>query len=328
MKKVLVTGAYGFLGKYVVNELKENNYKVVAFGRNKELLTKLKEQNVDVFVGDFCNQKDIEKACKGIDYVIHVGALSTVWGKRKDFIETNVNGTKNVLKACVKNSVKRFVFVSSPSIYAGSVDRFNINESEYDENNKLNYYIESKILAEKEIAKQKNIETVIIRPRGLFGVGDTSIIPRLIVANKKIGIPLFNDGKNVVDLTCVENVALALRLALESKKAAGNVYNITNEEPSEFKYLLEKLFTDLDHNPKYLNISLKFMLFASKTIERFYKTFHIYKEPTITQYTICTLGFSQTLNIDKAKKDLKYKPKITLEEGIYKYAKDYKEKHK
>lgn len=324
MEKVLVTGAYGFLGKYLIKELVENDYKVIAFGRKKEELEKLKQKNVDIYIGDFCNKEDIVNASKSVDYIIHAGALSTVWGKREDFINTNVVGTKNVLYACKQNKIKRLIYVSSPSIYSGKADKLNISENDFDDSNRLNYYIESKILAEKEIKATRNIPYVIIRPRGLFGIGDTSIIPRLIKANRKIGIPLFNNGKNIVDITCVENVALALRLAIESKKAVGNTYNITNGEPREFKEILEELFNKIDEPPKYLRINLNFMYGVSSIIEFIYKMFHIYKEPMITKYNICTLGYSQTLNIEKAKKDLNYKPKMTLSEGIEKYAEHYK----
>ena len=323
MERILVTGAYGFLGKYVIDELVKNNYKVLAFGRNKTKMQQLKKKNVDIFIGDFCNKDDALKATENVDYVIHCGALSTVWGKREDFINTNVNGTMNLVEGCRKNKVKRFVYVSSPSIYAGKMDRTNIKENDYDENNKLNYYIESKILAEKELDKNRDVNWVIIRPRGLFGIGDTSIIPRLIRVNSKIGLPLFNKGKNYVDMTCVENVAHALRLCLESEKAVGNIYNITNGEPQCFKDLLEELFDKLGVKPKYMFININVIYFISCLIELFYKTFRIYKEPMLTKYNVCTLGYSQTLDITKAKKDLKYKPIITLSEGIEKYAKDY-----
>ena len=323
MERVLVTGAYGFLGKYVIDELVKNNYKVLAFGRNKTKMQQLKKKNVDIFIGDFCNKDDALKATENVDYVIHCGALSTVWGKREDFINTNVNGTMNLVEGCRKNKVKRFVYVSSPSIYAGRMDRTNIKENDYDENNKLNYYIESKILAEKELDKNRDVNWVIIRPRGIFGIGDTSIIPRLIRVNSKIGLPLFNKGKNYVDMTCVENVAHALRLCLESEKAVGNIYNITNGEPQCFKDLLEELFDKLGVKPKYMFININVIYFISRLIELFYKTFRIYKEPMLTKYNVCTLGYSQTLDITKAKKDLKYKPIITLSEGIEKYAKDY-----
>ena len=107
--RVLVTGAYGFLGNYVVKELLDNNYTVVAFGRNKQKMLNLKKQypTIELIYGDLCNPSDCKKALKGIDAVTHLGALSTVWGKRSDFIKTNVEGTKNILEGCRKNGVKK-----------------------------------------------------------------------------------------------------------------------------------------------------------------------------------------------------------------------------
>ena len=84
----------------------------------------------------------------------------------------------------------------------------------------------------ENIIKSSKLNYMIIRPRGLFGVGDTSIIPRLLELNKKIGIPLFVEGKQKVDITCVENVAYALRLALENNQYSREIYNITNDEPN------------------------------------------------------------------------------------------------
>jgi len=324
MKKVLVTGATGFLGKYLIEELLNNDYEVVAQGRKENVLSDIKEKyNAQILK---CSLDEIKNVELKVDYVIHAAALSTVWGKWEDFYNSNVVGTENVIDFCKKNNVKRLVYVSSPSIYSAKCDRLNIKEKDFDKNNKLNYYIKSKILAEDLInnIEDDELETAIIRPRGLFGIGDTSIIPRLINANRKIGIPLFNDGRNIVDITCVENVALALRLAIESKNAVGNIYNITNGEPREFKNILEELFKQINEPPKYLKINLNLMYGVSSVIEFIYKLFHIYKEPMITKYNICTLGYSQTLNIEKAKKDLNYIPKMTLSEGIKKYAEDYK----
>ena len=324
MKKVLVTGATGFLGKYLIEELLNNDYEVVAQGRKENVLSDIKEKyNVKILK---CSLDEIKNVELKVDYVIHAAALSTVWGKWEDFHNSNVIGTENVIDFCKKNNVKRLVYVSSPSIYSAKCDRLNIKEDDFDKNNHLNFYIKSKILAENLINSMEDdkLEKVIIRPRGLFGIGDTSIIPRLIKANRKIGIPLFNDGKNIVDITCVENVALALRLAIESKNAVGNTYNITNGEPREFKNILEELFEQINEPPKYLKINLNLMYGVSSIIEFIYKLFHIYKEPMITKYNICTLGYSQTLNIEKAKKDLNYIPKMTLSEGIKKYAEDYK----
>jgi len=324
MKKVLVTGATGFLGKYLIEELLNNNYEIVAQGRKENVLNNLKEKyNVQILKCSLDEIKDIDLK---VDYVIHAAALSTVWGKWEDFYNSNVVGTKNVIDFCKKNNVKRLVYVSSPSIYSGKCDKLNIKEDDFDKNNQLNYYIKSKILAENLINSNEDekLEKVIIRPRGLFGIGDTSIIPRLIKANRKIGIPIFNDGKNIVDITCVENVAFALRLATESENAVGKTYNITNGEPREFKNILEEIFEQINEPTRYLKINLNLMYGISSIIEFTYKLFHIYKEPMITKYNICTIGYSQTLNIEKAKKDLNYIPRMSLSEGIKKYAEDYK----
>lgn len=327
MKRVLVTGATGFLGKYLVEELINNGYEVVAQGRKENILNNLKEQyKVNILK---CALNEIKNIDMNIDYVIHAAALSTVWGKWQDFYDSNVLGTENVIKFCLKNNVRRLIYVSSPSVYSAKFDRFNIKEEDFDKNNKLNFYIKSKILAENLINKidNKKLETVIIRPRGLFGIGDTSLVPRLINANSKIGIPLFNDGKNIVDITCVENVAYSLRLAMEKEEANGNIYNITNGDPTEFKNILDKLFTELEERANYRKMNINLMYFVASVIELFYKLFRIYKEPMITKYTIATLGYSQSLNIEKAKKDLDYNPKITLEEGIKKYAEHERKKN-
>lgn len=327
MKRVLVTGATGFLGKYLVEELINNGYEVVAQGRKENILNNLKEQyKVNILK---CSLNEIKNIDMNIDCVIHAAALSTVWGKWQDFYDSNVLGTENVIKFCLKNNVRRLIYVSSPSVYSAKFDRFNIKEEDFDKNNKLNFYIKSKILAEDLINKIDNqkLETVIIRPRGLFGIGDTSLVPRLINANSKIGIPLFNDGKNVVDITCVENVAYSLRLAMEKEEANGNIYNITNGDPTEFKNILDKLFTELGERANYRKMNINLMYFIASVIELFYKLFRIYKEPMITKYTIATLGYSQSLNIEKAKKDLDYNPKITLEEGIKKYAEHERKKN-
>ena len=334
-KRILVTGATGFLGKYVVQELLENGYHVIACGRNKERLLALEEMakndrgmdagNLEVYQWDL---SEIQEKKMKVDCVIHAAALSTVWGKWKDFYDTNVIGTWNVVLFCRRNKVKRLVYVSSPSIYTQKKDRFDIEEDSYHRNNKLNYYIRTKLLAEKLVgrAAHKGIETVIIRPRGLFGIGDTSIIPRLINANRGIGIPLFRKGKNVVDITCVENVALALRLAAESEKAVGKTYNISNGEPREFKEILEELFEQLGEEPHYRKLPFGLMYRVAGLLELSYKIRRKYEEPVITKYTMLTLGYSQTLNIEKAKADLGYEPKITLSEGIKKYALDCKAK--
>ena len=256
--KVLITGATGFLGKYVVEELKNNGYQVVAFGRNEKIGKTLIDSNVEFFKGDIENKEDLLRAFQGCSAVIHAAALSTVWGKWSNFYKVNVLGTRNIVEICEKQGLK-LVFVSSPSIYAGAKDQLDVKENEAPKDNNLNFYIKSKIMAENIINNSK-LNYMIIRPRGLFGIGDTSIIPRLLVLNKKMGIPLFADGKQKVDVTCVENVAYALRLALENEKYSRQTYNITNDEPIEFKEILTLFFNEMGTEGKYLKWNYRLIL--------------------------------------------------------------------
>ena len=329
---ILLTGATGFLGKYIIDELKDKNYNIIAIGRNKKIAKEREKKDCKFFIKDFSDKNSIEEIFQTnkIDIVLHCGALSSAWGKWKDFYDANVLGTQNLATLSLKYKVKRFIYISSPSIYTERKDRYNIKENEYNDKNKLNYYIKSKIMSEKilEEINKKGLYTVILRPRGLIGVGDPSLMPRLMNANEKIGIPLFNNGENLVDITCVENVAYACYLAMITDEINGQVFNITNGQPSEFKTLMQKFCDNSDIVPKFRTLPFNFLYIISSLLEFFYKIFQVNKEPTITRYTLCTLAFSQTLNIDNAIKKLNYKPKLTLEEGIKKYGEWWKENKK
>ncbi|MBQ3370154.1 MAG: SDR family NAD(P)-dependent oxidoreductase [Mogibacterium sp.] len=326
-KKVLVTGAYGLLGSHTVRELIENGYHVRAFGRDPEKLSELASEydsgQIEVYCGDFCNASDIDKACAGMDYVVHCGALLKGWGRRSDFIKTNVGGTKNVLDACEKNKIKRLAYTSSPSAHAL---RNNTNITEADQNwkNRLNYYIESKLLAEKLVREQSKVPWAMIRPRGITGIGDKNMLPVLIKVNKQIGIPLFQKGKVMVDLVCAENAALALRLCLEKDAAVGQAYNITNGEPRLVTELAEEMFTALGTEAKYIRLPFMPVYAAAGLLEAVWKLLRIYdKAPPITRMDVCTLGRSQIFSIEKARKELGYEPKVSIGELIKKYAEDY-----
>ena len=251
--------------------------------------------------------------------MVHAGALSSAWGPWKAFYQANVVGTQNVLELCREYAVKRLVYVSSPSIYAAGKDQLNIMESDAPKENHLNNYIRSKLASEKLFSDYPDVPSIILRPRGLFGVGDTSILPRVLRLSRKIGIPLIRGGEQLMDMTCVENVALAIRLALESKEAHGQVYNITNGEPKTFKYLIETTLKGLGEPIRYRKIPAGLVAGAAYSLEGVYRFFHLKAEPPLTRYTYYLLRYSQTLDIQKAQTELGYYPKMTIEEGIDNY---------
>ena len=325
--KVLVTGAYGLLGSHAVRELINNGYYVRAFGRDaaklSELASEYDREQIEVFQGDLRNAGEVCKACEGMDYVVHCGALLKGWGRRSDFIRTNVEGTRNVLEACEKNRVRRLVYTSSPSAHALR-NNLNITEADQNENNRLNYYIESKLIAEKLVRSQDKVPYSMIRPRGITGTGDKNMLPVLINVNRQIGIPLFQKGKVMVDLVCAENAALALRLCMEKEEALGQAYNITNGEPKLVTELAEEMFTALGTRAKYVRMPFIPVYAAAGLMEAVWKLLKIYdKAPPLTRMNVCTLGRSQVFSIVKARRELGYEPAVSLSEMIKKYAEEY-----
>lgn len=328
MTTVLITGATGFLGRYLTSEFLNHGYTVIAVGRNTERLEELKRNagektQLSTIVSDLAGLNHIP--LPAIDVVVHAAALSTIWGPWTKFYQTNVEGTRHVLQLCRHQAASSLVFISSPSVYSAKGDRLGLTEEEMNPANRLNNYIRSKIQAETEI-QNSGIDAIILRPRGLIGIGDTSIVPRLMHANASFGLPLFRGGKNLVDMTCVENVALAARLAvavLVAHKPHQQVYNITNGEPREFKQITDQLFTGLGITPRYKPRNVKVFYGIACALEAVYKLLRISAEPPLTKYTVCTLGYSQTLDISAATRDLNYQPQVTLDEGISNYVKHH-----
>lgn len=317
---VLVTGATGFLGGYLVRRLTKR-YRVLALGRDQERGRELEACGAVFCPGDFTRREECAPYFAEADYVIHAGALSTVWGKWEDFYQTNVLGTDLTASLCMEKSVKRLVYLSSPSIYTGREDQYDIREEQAPEQNELNGYIRSKLMAEKRLRRweKKGLEIVILRPRGLIGIGDTSLVPRILKANRKTGIPLFREGRNLVDITSVENAALACELALTAEKAAGRVFNITNGEPMEFREILELFLDAIGDAPHYRRLPFELVYALAGGLERVYRCLGLAGEPPLTRYTVCTLGYAQTMDIRPAKEILGYEPEKTLAESIREY---------
>lgn len=323
MMKVVVTGATGFLGKKLAFRLKQMGFDVVGLGRNTSVGKELEAQGINFESIDIAKDKEkliyiMEKAV----YVFHCAALSSPWGKYADFYQANVIGTKNVIEACKAIRVTRLIHVSTPSLYFDFDERLNVKECDPLPKKKMNYYAETKYLAEKEVddAFKDGLPVITIRPRALFGPEDTTIIPRLIRTNEKKFIPIINNGKALMDITYVENVVDALLLCMDSPSSTlGKKYNITNGEQIELYTLLEKLFKGLNQPFNQKKIPYKVAFLLAELLEIISKLFLKGKEPMLTKYTVSVLSKSQTLSIEKAKEDLGYEPRISVEEGIQQF---------
>ena len=297
--KMLVTGGTGFLGQKLAFRLMNMGYEVTAIGRNKTI-GKLLEQNGIEFV--HCPLEDrnrVLQVCKDKDYIFHSGALSSPWGKYKDFYNANVLGTKHIIEGSQKSGIKRLIHVSTPSIYFYYDERQDVVENAKLPDTFVNHYAKTKYLAEQAVdqAFTHGLPVITIRPRALFGPENV-----------------------LVDITYVENVVDALLLCMHSPiHTLGQKYNITNDERVNLYEVIENVMKRLDKEVQYKKISYKTAFTLAAILEGISKTILFGKEPILTKYTVSVLSKSQTLSIDKAKKELGYAPKISIEEGITKF---------
>ncbi len=311
----LVTGASGFLGRRVTEVFLEHGHRVIAAGRRAEALP----AGADHFVGSL---DDLAAASLGFDTVVHCAALSSNWGPWRDFEAANVRGTRQVLHAARRAGAGRMVHVSSPSIYAAPRDRLGITEDDVDESNRLNDYIRSKIAAERLLREERqpgDPEVVVLRPRGIIGAGDPSLVPRLMRAYSRIGIPLFREGTIPTDLTPVRNVADAAYLAATVPGIDGGVFNITNDDPRPFRELADGLLRVKGLPPRYRDLSPGAAYRIGAAWERLNRAIPGRPEPLLTRYTVTTIGWAQTLDVSRARAVLGYTPTVSVDEALEEY---------
>lgn len=317
--RVLITGGTGFLGRKLAEKCKSLSYHVTVIARNQEIGKQLESQGINFLKADLKDTETTITACKDQDYIFHCAALSSPWGKYQDFYNANVLGTQNIIQGCKVNNVKRLIYVSTPSVYFNFDHRLNILETDALATVPANAYVKTKLIAEKEIdiASKQGLPVISIRPRGIFGCGDTAILPRLIKASQKTGIPLINGGKAYIDMTYIDNVVDALILCQQAPDSLlGRIFNITNGEPTYLIDLLNLLSQKLEYKFKFKPIPYPIAYGLAAAMETISNTILFGKEPILTRYSVGVLAFSQTLDITFAKTQLGYQPKVSIEQGL------------
>jgi len=325
---ILVTGATGFLGQKLALRLTNLGHHVTGIGRNQAIGNHLSDQGVHFIPCALEDRQAVIEACENQDYVFHSGAFSSPWGAYEDFYQSNVEGTKHVIEGCQKAGVTRLIYVSTPSLYFHYDERTNVEESDDLPSTFVNNYAKTKYLAECEIdrAFKEGLPVITIRPRALFGPGDNAILPRLIRVCQEGALPKFGQANVQVDITYVENVVDALLLCMNSgDETLGQKYNITNGVSVPLYEVIEQVMNKLNQPVRYRHIPFSVGFFLARMMETYANWFQKGKEPLLTRYTVSVLSKTQTLSIEKAKRELGYTPRVSIEEGIEHFATWWKE---
>jgi len=325
--KALVTGGTGFLGGALTRRLHSMGWDVTALGRNASRLDQLESEGIHTLQLDLKDKNAMAAACKDQEIVFHCAALPSPWGNFEVFYQANVIGTRNVIRGCEEHKVKRLVYVSTPSQYFGYSSRMNVKETDALPEPVSNYAA-TKILAEEEIDKAfaNGLATIAIRPRAIFGPGDTVIFPRLIPRLRSGRLPILGDGENVVDLTYIENVVDALLLCAESPASTlGKKYNISNDEPVKLWKLVERICKELNLPTPKRKIPYRTANAAASVLEFICTLIPTHPEPPLTRMSVSMMANSTTLDISAAKQELGYQPKVSVDEGFDKFMKWWKQ---
>jgi len=314
MQNVLVTGATGFLGGAVARDLHKRGVKVVATGRNAQAGEALQRDDIQFESCDLAfNEAAIDRLIAPCDAVVHCAALSAPWGSMMSFLLANQLATQNLIHACERSKVmKRLVHISSPSVLFDFKDQPNLTESTEWAREPANHYIATKRMAEEAAldSARSGQDVIILRPRALFGPGDTTLLPRVIRVAQRGSFPLLGAGDPLMDLTWIDDAVTAVRLALNAaSEHLGKVYHITSGDPQPRSRVLGTMLEACGLPVRFRQVSLGRAMIAATALEWVSRTFTRERwEPPLTRYSVGALGYCQTLDISAARADLGYAP--------------------
>jgi 2-alkyl-3-oxoalkanoate reductase len=317
----LVTGAGGFLGQYIVEQLVARGQRVRALvRRNYPSLEKL---GVECFYGDVRDIAEVSQACREVDTVFHTAAVAGIWGPWKHYYDTNVLGTKNVIAACRAAGVRRLIFTGSPSVTFDRRHQCGIDESVPYARRWLCHYPHTKALAEQLVLQandQGQLLTCSLRPHLIWGPRDQHLIPRLLDRARKGQLRQVGDGKNLIDAVYVENATAAHLLAADALQpgspVCGKAYFITNGEPVNCWQWINEILVAAGLSPVTRRISYRSAYAASAVLEGLWTVLRRTDEPRMTRFLAAQLAMSHYFDISAARRDFGYVPCISMVEGM------------
>jgi len=310
---VLVTGASGFIGRYLVDDLVNHGHYVKALTRQSSL----KIKGAKVIFGDITKPEQFLSSLENVEAVLHNAAYAIDYGKKSEIYKINIEGTLNVANACRKMGVKRIIYTSTAGVYGFPNIKEKITEkSAY---KPLNDYHKSKLEGEKILSKYEDLSISIIRPPLVLGPGGRGT--KVLLENIKEGKMLFiGNGNQDISLVHPKDVAQCMRLALENDKKE-DTFNVISFI-CKIKELFNEIANQMNVKPPTKNVSYSLAYIYALFLEII-----AIKEPSLTRFRVKSLGTTRRVSCDKAKKELGYKSKFNLQLTVEDIVSWYKKYH-
>jgi nucleoside-diphosphate-sugar epimerase len=305
-KTIAITGASGFTGGAIARHFVEKGWRVLGFGRRAVAI-----EGVDYRQWDITAATHLRES---IDVVVHSAAKVDDFGAYDAFYQANVLGTQNALETF--REAGQFIYISSSSVYDPfAPHKNNIREDFPYGTRYLNAYGETKMQAEKMIIAKRRENSVILRPRAIYGVGDTTLLPRLMRARRGNFLLGVGDGTNVTSLTYIGNLLHALDCVVE-KSFSLEIFNIADAETLTLRELLSTFAEYMGWQVQMLFVPTPLAWGVAAMNETIYRGLHLTGTPNLTRYGVHQLSNPYNLNIEKAKSVLAYAPRYTFREGF------------
>jgi nucleoside-diphosphate-sugar epimerase len=315
MKKALVTGATGFVGGFMCEELLEQgDYEVTAIVRNVEKAQALKEKGVILIEGDFSDLEALKKACEGKDVIFHIGAAYREAKHGDDlFWKVNVEGTKNIFETALACGVRKIVHCSTIGVTS------TIENPPGDENHPYcpaDAYQESKVEGEKlalQFTKDHEIDITVIRPAMIWGPKDTRFL-KMFKGVFKGFFPMIGGGGNLCHWILVTDLVRAFRLASEAPGTRGEVFIIAGDKPITLKETCTRIARSMGLPSKFPYLPVWPFQLAGIIVETICRPFKI--EPPIHRRRADFFIKNRAFSTQKAKKILGFTPAMSIENEI------------
>jgi nucleoside-diphosphate-sugar epimerase len=316
-RSAFVTGGSGFIGGTLVSRLLSDGWKVRALARSESSAARVRELGADPVQGDLDAAGSIRAGAEGCDLAFHAAAALGEWGTREEFMRGNVTGTENALSGCREAGVRRFVHVGTEAALMVGQPLVHVDETTPLRPDSKAHYPATKALAEQAVraASGDGFETVVVRPRLVWGPGDTTILPGLVEAIEKGRFSWIGGGHHLTDTTHVDNVVEGLLLGAERGRP-GEAYFVTDGEPAEFHKFVTDLLATRGVTAPRRNTPPAVARAAAATLEGLWGLLRRKSTPPVTRLAVWLASQECTIDISKARRELGYEPVKTREAGL------------
>jgi nucleoside-diphosphate-sugar epimerase len=316
-RTAFVTGGSGFIGGRLIRRLRADGVAVRALARSDRSAAAVEEAGAEAIRGDLDQVEAMRAGAEGCDLAFHAAAYVGDWGSREDYERGNVVGTENALEACRSAGVPRFVHVGTEAALLAGQPLRDADETTPLRPDSPALYSSTKARAERAVrdASSAGFETVVVRPRFVWGVGDTSVLPALTEAVRRGRFSWIAGGRHRTSTTHVDNVIEGLVLGAERGRA-GEAYFVTDGEPVVFRDFVTDLLATQGVEVPDKNAPAGVVRPLAAVAETAWRLLPLPGAPPITRFAVWAASLDCTIDISKARSELGYEPIRSREEGF------------